>query len=87
MGEEEEERIFSPFVLSSFHFSFLFSPRNASYSGYVHIIRDLKVTRRRRQRERQTNNGLNKQNNNSARVSRVFEHLFAVTARLRRENA
>ena len=87
MVEEEEERSFSPFVLSSFHFSFLLSPRNASYSGYVHIIRDLKVTQRRRQRERQTNNGLNKQNNNSARVSRVFEHFFAVTARLRRENA
>ena len=28
-----------------------------------------------------------KQNNNSARASRFFVHFFAVTARLRRENA
>ena len=48
------------------------------------------MTRRReqeRERERQISNGLNKQNNNSARASRFFVHFFAVTARLRRENA
>ena len=48
------------------------------------------MTRRReqeRERERQISNGLNKQNNNSARPSRFFVHFFAVTARLRRENA
>ena len=46
------------------------------------------MTRRREQeRERQISNGLNKQNNNSARESRFFVHFFAVTARLRRENA
>ena len=46
------------------------------------------MTRRReqeRERERQISNGLNKQNNNSARASRFFVHFFAVTARLRRE--
>jgi len=31
--------------------------------------------------------GLDQQNNNFARASRFFVHFFAVTARLRRENA
>ena len=31
--------------------------------------------------------GLNQQNNNVAHASRFFVHFFAVTARLRRENA
>ena len=31
--------------------------------------------------------GLDKQNNNFARASRFFVHFFAVTVRLRRENA
>ena len=42
------------------------------------------MTRRReqeRERERQTSNGLNKQNNNSARASRLFVHFFADNAR------
>ena len=41
--------------------------------------RELKQRRRRRQRERQ--------NKKLARASRFFVHFFAVTARLRRENA
>ena len=36
------------------------------------IIRDFKMPRRRRQRERQKSNGLKRQNNNSARASRFF---------------
>ena len=51
------------------------------------IIRDFKMPRRRRQRERQKSNRLKRQNNNSAHASRFFVHFFAVTARLRRENA
>ena len=50
-------------------------------------VRDLKIRRRRRQRERPKSNKLNRQNNNNARASRFFVHFFAVTARLRRENA
>ena len=50
-------------------------------------IRDLKIGRRRRQRERHKSNGFNKQNNNFARASHFFAHFFAVFARLRRENA
>ena len=48
---------------------------------------DLKIRRRRRQRERRKNNTFNNQNDNFARASRFFVHFFAVTARLRRENA
>ena len=47
--------------------------------------RDLKI--RRRQRERHKSTRFNQQNNNFARASRFFVHFFAVTARLRRENA
>ena len=50
-------------------------------------IREYKMLRWRRQRERQKSNRLNKQNNNSARASRILVHFFAVSARLRRENA
>ena len=48
-------------------------------------IGDLKI--RRRQRERHKSNRFNQQNNNFARASSCFVHFFAVTARLRRENA
>ena len=51
------------------------------------FIRDFKMSRRRRQRDRQKSNKLNRQNNNNARAWRFFVHFFAVTARLRRENA
>ena len=53
----------------------------------LHETRDFKMPRRRRQRERQKSNWLNKQNNNSARAPRFFVHFFTVTARLRGENA
>ena len=58
-----------------------------SYNPITVDIRDLKIRRRRRQRGRQKSRGLNIQNNNFARPSRFFTHFFAVTARLRRENA
>ena len=50
-------------------------------------VRDFKIQRRGRQRERQKNERFNKQNNNFARASRFFVHFFPVFARLRRENA
>ena len=40
-------------------------------------IRDFKIQRRGRQRERQKNNRLYKQNNNFARASPFFVHFFA----------
>ena len=49
--------------------------------------RQFLLRRRRRQRERQNSNRFIKQNNKLARASRFFVHFFAVTARLRRENA
>ena len=52
---------------------------------------DFKIQRRdRNKNERQKykrKNWFNKQNNNFARVSHFFVHFFAVSARLRRENA
>ena len=42
--------------------------------------RDLTKLRRRRQRERQNSNRFNEQNNEFARASRFFVHLFAVPA-------
>ena len=45
------------------------------------------LPRRWRQRERQNEKGLDKENNNSARASRFFVHFLAVVARLRRESA
>ena len=53
----------------------------------VIVNRDLKIRPgRRRQRGRQKSNRFNNQNN-FARASRFFVNFFAVTARLRRENA
>ena len=49
--------------------------------------RQFQLRRRRRPRERQNSNRFIKQNNTFARASRFFVHFFAVTARLRRENA
>ena len=45
------------------------------------------MPRRQRQRGRQKSTRLNRQNINSARASPFFVHFFAVTERLRRENA
>ena len=56
-----------------------------STSSIKRQIRDFKIQRRGRQRERQKNNWFNKQNNNFARASRFVVHLFFVFARLRRE--
>ena len=51
-------------------------------------IRDFKIQRRQRQRQRpKKNNWFYKQNDNFARASHFFEHFFPVFARLRRENA
>ena len=50
-------------------------------------IRDFKIQRRGRQKERHKNNRFNEQNNNFARVSHFFVHFFPVFAELRRENA
>ena len=50
-------------------------------------IRDFKIQRRGRQRERQKNERFNRQNNNFARASDFFVHFFPVFARLRRETA
>ena len=50
-------------------------------------IRGLKIQRRRRKRGRQKSNMFNNQNNNFPRASCFFVRFFAVTARLRRENA
>ena len=47
------------------------------------IIRDFKMPRWLRQRQRQKSNRLNRQNNSA----RFFVHFFSVTSRLRRENA
>ena len=49
--------------------------------------RDLKIRRRRRQREGHKSNRFNKENNNFERASHFFVHVFDVFARLRRENA
>ena len=77
-------------VIRSFSQNFLLgAPASAKcnlrLSGHLYI-RELKRRRRRRQRERQKKKtiGLDWQNNNFARASRLFIHLFAVTARLRR---
>ena len=48
---------------------------------------ELKYPTTRRQRERQQNNGFNKQNNNFAPASRFFVHFFRIFIRLRLENA
>ena len=46
-------------------------------SRFREEIRDFKIQRRGRQRERQKNNRLYEQNNNFARASRSFVHFFA----------
>ena len=67
--------------------------QDRKHSAFLHegriirLIRDLKIRRRRWQRELQKNNRINNQKNNFARASRFFAHFIAVTARLRRENA
>ena len=53
---------------------------------FLSVIRNFKIQRRGRQRERHKNNRFNKQNNNFARASHFFVHFFPVFARLRREN-
>ena len=50
-------------------------------------IRDFKIQRRGRQRERRKNNWFNKQNNKLARASNYFVLFFPVFARLRHETA
>ena len=54
---------------------------------WVSNKRDLKIPRRRRQRELQKSNRFDQQNNNFAHASRFFVHFFASTARLRRETS
>ena len=50
------------------------------------ISRELQQRRRRRQKELQKSNRLDKQNRNFVRAADFFEHFFAVIARLRSEN-
>ena len=57
-----------------------------SVSGFFRELKQ-RTGRRRRQSERQTAKGLDKQNNNFACASRLFVHSFAVVARLRLESA
>ena len=54
---------------------------------WVSNKRDLKIPRRRRQRELQKSNRFDKQNKNFARASRFFVHFFASTAQLRPETS
>ena len=62
-----------------FHWSLWYRlPRN---------ITERRQRRRRRKRERQKSNRFFQQSNNFARAAHFFVHFFAVTARLRRENA
>ena len=56
------------------------------WTCWLRDIRDFKIQRRGRQRERQKNNGYYNQNNNFARASHFFVYFFPVFARLRREN-
>ena len=66
-----------------------FWPFEWNFTFAVTNRRELKQRRRRCQRERLKSNrtGVDWQNNNFARASRLFVHFFAVTARLWRENA
>ena len=59
---------------------------------YCHVLHlwdntDLKIHWQRREREREKSSGFKKQNNNSARASRLFVLFVSVTARLRRQTA
>ena len=74
-----------PVIVSCFAvFSLLF----VLHSVVGQAMRDFKIQRHGRQRERQKKpKRFNKQNNNFARASRFFVHFLPVFARLRRENA
>ena len=62
--------------------------RRCDWFSYNTItIRDFKIQRRQRQRQRPKNNRFYKQNDNFARASHFFVHFFLVFARLQRENA
>ena len=60
---------------------------NTSFAEIDITIRDFKIQRRGRQRERQKHKRFNKQNKNFASASRFFVHFLSVFARFRRENA
>ena len=62
-----------------------FPNNSVSVSGFFRELKQ-RAGRRRRQRERETSKGLDKQNNNFACASRLFVHSFAVVARLRLES-
>ena len=68
---------------AKFEFSGLFLYRYQSIVGIWKFVdnRDLTQRRQRRQRERQKSIGFDKRNNN------FCVHFFAITVRLRRENA
>ena len=59
---------------------------NSVSDGSQCIVNNRKFKMKRR-RESKKSNSLTRQNNNFARASRFFVYFFAVTARLRRENA
>ena len=67
-------------------FPFIFYARDQVHR-LIKDIRDLKIRRRRRQRNGNVikANKFDNHGNNFARVSRFFVHFFAVTIRLRRE--
>ena len=73
-----------PVIVSCFA---VFSSLFVLHSDVGQAMRDFKIQRQGRQRERQKNKRFNKQNNNFARASRFFVHFLPVFARLRRENA
>ena len=55
--------------------------------SFLTECREIKQRRRRRQRERQKRDRFTLANKSFARTSRFFVHFFALTARLRHENA
>ena len=70
------------------HFTKVFCTVPCVYCRPIKIREFLQRRRRRlRQRERQNSSRFIKQNNKFARASGFFVHFFAVSARLRRENA
>ena len=62
-----------------------FPNNTVSVSGFLRELKQ-RAGRWRRQRERETSKGLDKQNNNFACASRFFVYFFAVVARLRLES-
>ena len=86
----ETPRYYGPYSLSLVKVSpHIFCKFNPLYTDtFFGPLKELKQRRRRRQRERQKSNRfrLAKQQQ-STRASRFIVHFFAVTARLRRENA